>query len=233
MNDFTAYFTYAVHVILKLINVMIHTRSFKSLELKSILCDWFPEILICFVISNLTLIFTLCFSVIMWSLSSNALIILTLTHAPYCKCCRYQFRKLSKIILLQDGNVLCHIEPSCGLGDLLHENSYWEQQQQYFETIPAIKDTTETPFQSESESTKEFNTLFSVTEVPQSNIFIEKITIPESEHDTVTAIYSEKVRASTNKDRPYRLKSRHKAANAKHFRDIKLQERSKKHVRKT
>ena len=169
----------------------------------------------------------------MWSLSSNALIILTLTHAPYCKCCRYQFRKLSKIILLQDGNVLCHIEPSCGLGDLLHENSYWEQQQQYFETIPAIKDTTETPFQSESESTKEFNTLFSVTEVPQSNIFIEKITIPESEHDTVTAIYSEKVRASTNKDRPYRLKSRHKAANAKHFRDIKLQERSKKHVRKT
>ena len=39
MNDFTAYFTYAEHVILKIKNVMIHTRSFKSFELKSILRD--------------------------------------------------------------------------------------------------------------------------------------------------------------------------------------------------
>jgi len=137
--------------------------------------------------------------------------------------------------LLQDGNILCNIDPSCGVDDLLHENAYWQrqqQQQQYFETISVNEDATETPSESETEATKDSNTLYS-TQVPQSNVFIEKITIPESEHDTVTSIYSEKVRASANKDRPYRLKSRHKARDAKHFRDIKLQERDKKLVWKT
>jgi len=49
----------------------------------------------------------------------------------------------------------------------------------------------------------------------------------------VASIYSEAGRKSRNKDVSYRLRSRHKAANAKHFRDIKLQGKGKKHARKT
>ena len=135
-------------------------------------------------------------------------------------------------LLFQDGNVFCIIEPACGLDELLHENAYWEQQQQqYFEARTTINDEN---LKSESESTKEYNnTPFPVTEVTQPTIFLEKITIPESDHDTVTTIYSEKVTPSPHKYLPYRLKSRHKATNAKNFRNIKFQEKGKKDARQT
>ena len=92
-----------------------------------------------------------------------------------------------------------------------------EQQQQYFEARSTIQD----------EATKEYDTLFPVTEVPEPTVFLEKIKIPESDHDTVISIHSEKVTPSTH-NIPYQLKSRHKAANGKNLRDIKFQEKSKK-----
>ena len=135
-------------------------------------------------------------------------------------------------LFFQAGNVFCIIEPACGLDELLHENAYWEQQQQqqYFEARTKIKDQ---DIKSESESTKEYNnTPFPVTEVTQPTIFLEKITIPESDHDTVTSIYSEKFTTSTPKYLPNRHKTRHKASNANVFRDIKFQEKNKKDARK-
>ena len=101
---------------------------------------------------------------------------------------------LSNSFIIQDGNTFCSIKSSCSLLANLPEQPHWQLRKQYYKSTPGGKtrpDRTDLP-------TKESNTpipILSVDDVThrtETVAFIENITIPESEHETVMPVKSER-----------------------------------------